>query len=87
MKLGTMATSLSASLQAADLVFCYMGGLTWDVAAALSPLGAKAQVHQDIDALIAAIVQLAEPQDRIVVMSNGGFGGIHQRLLDALAKP
>ena len=85
MKLGTMAAQLPASLAAADRVFCYSGGLGWDAAAALAPLGARAQVESDFERLVAAIVAAAQPGDTILVMSNGGFGGIHQRLLDALA--
>ena len=85
MKLGTMAAQLPASLAAADRVFCYSGGLGWDVAAALAPLGARAQVEPDFERLVAGIVAAAQPGDTILVMSNGGFGGIHQRLLDALA--
>jgi UDP-N-acetylmuramate: L-alanyl-gamma-D-glutamyl-meso-diaminopimelate ligase len=51
----------------------------------LAPLGARAQVDSDFEQLVAAIVAAAQPGDTILVMSNGGFGGIHQRLLDALA--
>jgi len=85
MKLGAMAARLAPSLQAADRVYCYSGGISWDVAAALEPLGNKAEVHGSIDALVRAIAIEAKPLDRIVVMSNGGFGGIHERLLQALA--
>ncbi|MEB2335726.1 MAG: UDP-N-acetylmuramate:L-alanyl-gamma-D-glutamyl-meso-diaminopimelate ligase [Burkholderiales bacterium] len=85
MKLGTMAARLPASLAVADRVFCYSGGLGWDVAAALAPLGARAVVEPDFERLVGAIVAATRPGDTILVMSNGGFGGIHQRLLDALA--
>jgi len=85
MKLGTMAAQLPASLAAADQVFCFSGGLGWDAAAALAPLGARALVEPDFERLVEAIVGAARPGDTILVMSNGGFGGIHQRLLDALA--
>ncbi len=85
MKLGTMAAQLPASLAGADRVFCYSGGLGWNVAAAMAPLGARAVVEPDFERLVAAIVAAARPGDTILVMSNGGFGGIHQRLLDALA--
>ncbi len=85
MKLGTMKSRLAQSLQGADLVFCHAGGIDWDVAQALEPLGARATVRDGIDALVEAIVASARPGDRVLVMSNGGFGGIHQRLLDALA--
>ena len=46
--------------------------------------GARAQLHNDIDKLVAAVVMQASPLDRIVVMSNGGFEGVHERLLAAL---
>jgi UDP-N-acetylmuramate: L-alanyl-gamma-D-glutamyl-meso-diaminopimelate ligase len=84
MKLGLMKDALPGSLADADRVFCYTGGLGWDAAAALAPLGAKAQCHADLDALAAAIVAESRPGDHLVVMSNGGFGGIHQKLLDRL---
>jgi len=85
MKLGTMKAQLPLSLADADRVFCYSGGLGWDATAALAPLGAKAQVFDDLAALVAAIATEAAEGDQILVMSNGGFGGIHQKLLDALA--
>ena len=86
MKLGAMAARLAPSLKAADLVFCYAGGLSWDVATALSALGDKARVSTSLDELVLAIADSAQPNDLIVVMSNGGFGGIHERLLKALAQ-
>jgi UDP-N-acetylmuramate: L-alanyl-gamma-D-glutamyl-meso-diaminopimelate ligase len=55
--------------------------------AALAPLGDKASTYSDIPSLVGAIVQAAQPGDHILVMSNGGFGGVHQKLLDALAAP
>jgi UDP-N-acetylmuramate: L-alanyl-gamma-D-glutamyl-meso-diaminopimelate ligase len=85
MKLGVMSSRLASSLESADLVFGYSGGLEWDLNAALAPLGSKAQAHADLQALVAAVARAATPGDRILVMSNGGFGGIHERLLAALA--
>jgi UDP-N-acetylmuramate: L-alanyl-gamma-D-glutamyl-meso-diaminopimelate ligase len=85
MKLGAMKDALPGSLAAADLVFCYAANLGWDVAGALAPLGAKAVVHDDLGALVDAIVAAAKPGDQIVAMSNGGFGGIHDQLLARLA--
>jgi len=85
MKLGVMKAALPASLLQADQVFCYAGNLGWDAAAALSPLGSKAATHQDLGALVEAIALEAKPGDHILVMSNGGFGGIHEKLLAALA--
>ena len=84
MKLGVMKSALPASLQDADLVFCYQANLGWDAREALAPISAKTQVHDDLDQLVAAIVQAATVGDHVLVMSNGGFGGIHQKLLDAL---
>jgi len=85
MKLGTMKAALPQSLAQADRVFCYAAGLGWNAAEALAPLAARAEVHEDLGALVAAVVAVAREGDHILVMSNGGFGGIHQRLLDALA--
>jgi UDP-N-acetylmuramate: L-alanyl-gamma-D-glutamyl-meso-diaminopimelate ligase len=84
MKLGVMKQALPRSLAEADLVFCYSGGLTWDAAEALEPLGAKAHVESSLDALVAGIVQASRTGDHVLVMSNGGFGGIHDRILKAL---
>ncbi len=86
MKLGVMKDQLPASLAQADRVFCYSGGIDWDVAAAMAPLGDKATTEADLTRLIEHIVTAARPGDRIVVMSNGGFGGIHDRLLARLAQ-
>ena len=86
MKLGTMAAQLPASLAEADLAWCYTANLGWDAAAALAPMGARARTMDDLDALVAAVTAEARPGDRILVMSNGGFGGIHERLLKRLAE-
>jgi len=85
MKLGTMRSALPASLAGADRVFCYASGLTWDAADALAPLGAKASVHEEIDGLVAAVAAEARPGDAVLAMSNGSFGGFHDRLLRQLA--
>jgi len=85
MKLGTMKAALPRSLAQADCVFCYTAGLGWNAAEALAPLGTRAEIHEDLGALVAAVVAAARSGDHILVMSNGGFGGVHQRLLDALA--
>jgi UDP-N-acetylmuramate: L-alanyl-gamma-D-glutamyl-meso-diaminopimelate ligase len=85
MKLGTMKSQLPWSLEAADLAFCHSGGLDWDAAEALAPMGTRAQVGKSIDELVAQVVSAARAGDHIVCMSNGGFGGVHERLLKALA--
>lgn len=85
MKLGTMKDALAASLTEADLVYCYAANLGWDPSEALKPLGTKATVFDNLDQLVAALVNTAQPGDQILVMSNGGFGGIHDKLLNALS--
>jgi len=85
MKLGTMKSQLPWSLEAADLAFCHSGGLDWDAAEALAPMGARAQVGRNIDEIVAQVTAAAQAGDHIVCMSNGGFGGVHDRLLNALA--
>ena len=85
MKLGTMKAQLPWSLEAANLSFCHGGGLGWDAREALQAMGARAQVADTIDALVAQVRAAAQPGDHIVCMSNGGFGGVHARLMQALA--
>jgi UDP-N-acetylmuramate: L-alanyl-gamma-D-glutamyl-meso-diaminopimelate ligase len=86
MKLGTMKAQLPWALEEADLSFCHSGGLGWNAAEALAPMGAQAVVCDDIDALVKAVVKAARPGDHILCMSNGSFGGIHDKLLQALGK-
>ncbi len=85
MKLGSMKAQLPGSLSGADEVFCYANTLGWDAAEALAPLGAKARVFDDLDALVRAVAGTARDGDQVLVMSNGGFGGVHEKLLKALA--
>ena len=84
MKLGTMKSQLPWSLEQADLSFCHSGGLDWDANAALAEMGAKAQVASSIDDLVKQVLAAAKPGDHLLCMSNGGFGGIHDKLLKAL---
>ena len=84
MKLGTMKAQLPWALEEADLSFCLQGDYGWSVRDALAPLGASAVVADSVDALVAAIARAAHPGDHVLCMSNGGFGGIHGKLLDAL---
>lgn len=90
MKLGAMKALLPWSLESADLAFCHTAGLDWDAAAALAPLGVgpgkRAQTAPDIDTLVEQVVAAARPGDQVVCMSNGGFGGIHARLLEKLGQ-
>jgi UDP-N-acetylmuramate: L-alanyl-gamma-D-glutamyl-meso-diaminopimelate ligase len=84
MKLGVMKQALPGSLAGADRVFCYSGGLGWDATAALTPLGPKASVHADLQQLIDEIARARRSGDHVLIMSNGGFGGIHEKLLKRL---
>jgi UDP-N-acetylmuramate: L-alanyl-gamma-D-glutamyl-meso-diaminopimelate ligase len=85
MKLGVMKNALPASLENADLVFCYGANLGWDATEALAPIQHKATVYDDLDGMVTAIVASAKSGDYVLAMSNGGFGGVHQKILDALA--
>ena len=86
MKLGAMKSQLPWSLEQADLAICHSGGLGWDAAEALAPMGARARVSDSIDGVIAQVLAVARPGDHVLCMSNGGFGGIHTRMLDLLQK-
>jgi len=87
MKLGAMKAQLPWALEDADLAFCHGGGLGWDAAQALAPMGARAVVAANVPELVARLVAVARAGDHILCMSNGGFGDIHKKLLDALAPP
>ena len=86
MKLGTMKSQLPWSLEHADLAFCHTGGLDWDAAAALAPMGERAQVAASVDQIVHQVASAARPGDHVLCMSNGGFGGVHTKLLEALRK-
>jgi UDP-N-acetylmuramate: L-alanyl-gamma-D-glutamyl-meso-diaminopimelate ligase len=85
MKLGAMKAQLPDSLADADATYCYARNLGWDAAEALAPLGAKARSFDDLEQMVAALAADAREGDQILVMSNGGFGGVHDKLLAALA--
>jgi UDP-N-acetylmuramate: L-alanyl-gamma-D-glutamyl-meso-diaminopimelate ligase len=85
MKTGLMKDRLPVSLERADRIFCFDANLGWDVAAALAPLGDRARIESDLERLVGAVVAEAQPGDQVLVMSNGGFGGIHERLLASLS--
>ena len=85
MKLGTMKARLPWSLEDADLAFCHAGGLDWDARETLAPMGPRAEVADTVDQLVQQVAARARPGDHILCMSNGGFGGVHDKLLAALA--
>ncbi len=84
MKLGAMKALLPGSLADADATYCYAANLGWDAAEALAPLGGRARTFGDLGDLVAAVCADARAGDRVLVMSNGGFGGVHEKLLAAL---
>jgi len=84
MKLGTMKALLPWSLESADLSFCHSAGLGWDASEALAPMGQTSQVFDQLDVLVNAVAAASQAGDHIVCMSNGGFGGVHTKLLQEL---
>jgi UDP-N-acetylmuramate: L-alanyl-gamma-D-glutamyl-meso-diaminopimelate ligase len=86
MKMGLMRGQLAGSLIQADEVFGYSRGLDWSLEEALADLNPQAFVTDDINSLVAQVVQRARAGDAVLVMSNGGFEGIHERLLQGLAQ-
>ncbi|WP_298435279.1 UDP-N-acetylmuramate:L-alanyl-gamma-D-glutamyl-meso-diaminopimelate ligase [Ottowia sp.] len=86
MKLGTMKRQLPWALEHADLAFCHTAGLDWNAAEALAPMGERAHTAASIDELVRQVTQATQPGDHLLCMSNGGFGGVHGKLLEALQK-
>ena len=86
MKLGAMRQRLAASLSGADLVYCYANGLGWDPAESLAPLSSRAAIYSGIDPMVEALGLVLRPGDHVLVMSNGGFGGVHAKLLARIAR-
>jgi UDP-N-acetylmuramate: L-alanyl-gamma-D-glutamyl-meso-diaminopimelate ligase len=84
MKLGAMKAQLPWALEEADLSYCLQGKYGWDARDALAPMGGLASVADSVDALVATVVAAARQGDHVLCMSNGGFGGIHGKLLAAL---
>ena len=84
MKLGAMKAQLPWSLEQVDLSFCHTAGLGWDAAESLAPLGERARLAPSVEDMVRQVVAVARPGDHILCMSNGGFGGVHQKLLAAL---
>jgi UDP-N-acetylmuramate: L-alanyl-gamma-D-glutamyl-meso-diaminopimelate ligase len=85
MKLGAMNSALPGSLSNADIVFIHAHNLGWDAAKTFEPIGTRTGIFSDLDAMVEAISVMARPDDHILVMSNGGFGGVHGKILQALA--
>ena len=86
LKKGILKDALPGSFAAADRVYICDAGLSWNASAVFAPLGARVHCEADLEKLVSAIVADAREGDQILVMSNGGFGGIHGKLLAALAQ-
>ncbi|MES2999704.1 MAG: UDP-N-acetylmuramate:L-alanyl-gamma-D-glutamyl-meso-diaminopimelate ligase [Pseudomonadota bacterium] len=86
MKLGSMNAQLPWCLEQADVSFCHAANLGWDASEVLAPMGARARVASTIDELVGLITRESRSGDHVLCMSNGGFGGIHAKLLAALAR-
>jgi UDP-N-acetylmuramate: L-alanyl-gamma-D-glutamyl-meso-diaminopimelate ligase len=86
MKRGVMKDELPSSLREADRVYVYSAGLGWDATGVFAALGARARCEESVEALVAAVAAEARAGDHVLVMSNGGFGGIHEKLLARLGK-
>ncbi|MCK5383234.1 MAG: UDP-N-acetylmuramate:L-alanyl-gamma-D-glutamyl-meso-diaminopimelate ligase, partial [Gammaproteobacteria bacterium] len=86
MRMGVHRDTLAASMQGADLIWMHEPPeLDWSLAAMAGVLDVPVEVNDSVDAIVAGVVRAARSGDHILVMSNGGFGGIHQKLLDGLA--
>jgi len=86
MRMGVHADRLAGSLAGADQVWVYApDSLGWDAGSALRDLGARLHLSADTQTIVDEVTQMVAPGDQVLVMSNGGFEGIHQRLLDSLA--
>lgn len=83
MKMGVWKDNLADSLVEADQVYCFTRDSQW-AKAAMDPLGGKAHCYDDLNLLVQNISVITKPGDHILVMSNGGFGGIHEKILLAL---
>jgi UDP-N-acetylmuramate: L-alanyl-gamma-D-glutamyl-meso-diaminopimelate ligase len=84
MKLGVLKDGLPASLAQADRAFVYSAGLGWDAKSVFAPLGERVRCVDEIELLAKTIAREARAGDHVLVMSNGGFGGLHERLLALL---
>jgi UDP-N-acetylmuramate: L-alanyl-gamma-D-glutamyl-meso-diaminopimelate ligase len=84
LKQGVLKDALPESFAQADQVHVYSAGLDWDAGAVFGRLGQRARCDADLGSLVRGIVAEARAGDLVLVMSNGGFGGIHDKLLSAL---
>ncbi len=87
MKMGVHRDTLGPSLAAADSVWMFAPpDLGWDAAPVVASLGGKGRLAHSLDELVDGLVGDTASGDQVLIMSNGGFGGLHGRLLEALAR-
>ena len=86
MKMGVWKENLAESLNIANQIFCYTDQVDWDVVSALASIKHKSAAYGQLQELISAVALMAHAGDHILIMSNGGFGGIHEKLLLMLQK-
>jgi len=86
MKMGIHAETLAASFEKADQVLLFQAdNIDWDIANNMSELGDRCRVFKDIEKIVSFVTEQHQSGDQIVIMSNGGFGGIHKKLIEALS--
>jgi UDP-N-acetylmuramate: L-alanyl-gamma-D-glutamyl-meso-diaminopimelate ligase len=85
MRMGVHQHTLAPALAGADEVWLYTpADLGWDTAAVLAALGGRGRTSRDVDELARELARAARPGDQVLIMSNGGFGGLHGKLLAEL---
>jgi UDP-N-acetylmuramate: L-alanyl-gamma-D-glutamyl-meso-diaminopimelate ligase len=87
MKMGVHRDTLAPSLAGADAVWMFAPpDLGWDAGAVARALGARGHSAATLDELLRGLLETVRSGDQVLIMSNGGFGGLHGKLLEALAK-
>jgi UDP-N-acetylmuramate: L-alanyl-gamma-D-glutamyl-meso-diaminopimelate ligase len=87
MRMGVHRQTLPAALAGADEVWLYApADLGWDISTVLGALGGRGHASADVDALARELAGAARPGDQVLIMSNGGFGGLHEKLLVQLRR-
>lgn len=87
MRMGVHREELGPALRYADLVWVHQPpDITWSVEELIEGFGSNGYAISDIDAIVEGVVESACPSDHILIMSNGAFGGIHEKLIEALEK-
>ncbi len=86
MKMGVHAETLAGAFVEADQVLLFQAdNVGWDIAKHMNELGDRCRVFKDIEEIVTLIAEQHQPGDHIVIMSNGGFGGLHKKLIDILS--